>query len=131
MTAPTEQKGRREYQKHGDHTRDRRRRARGLAGIDARTSEGREKALAWREAALRAKGGASCAFAVKVEIRLATFDLFRLLHLQSYLVADANQRGTIVNRRRRELSRIHEQYDTIDARFSRRVEALELSKAAA
>jgi hypothetical protein len=98
-----------------------------LAGIDGRTAEGRE-ALAWRDNPLRAKGGASCAYAVKVEIKLACFDLFRLLHLQSFLIADCNQRLTVVNRRRRELPGIHSQYDTIDARFSRRVEALELSR---
>ena len=57
------------------------------------------------------------------------FDLWRLLCLQTFLIADANRRGTIVNRRRRELSRIHEQYDAIDARFMRRVEALGLDKA--
>jgi hypothetical protein len=59
----------------------------------------------------------------KVEIRLAAFDLWRLLHLQTFLVADANQRRTVVNRRRRELRRIHERYDAVDARFLRRVEA--------
>jgi len=64
----------------------------------------------------------------KVEIRLAAFDLWRLLHLQTFLVADANQRRTVVNRRRRELSRIHEQYDAVDARSLRRVEALDLDK---
>jgi len=55
--APLEPKSRREYQKHGDHTRSGRLRARGLAGIDGRTAEGRE-ALAWRDNPLRAKGGA-------------------------------------------------------------------------
>jgi hypothetical protein len=35
-----------------------------------------------------------------------------------------------VNRRRRELSRIHEQYDSIDGRFIRRCESLALDKAA-
>jgi hypothetical protein len=127
--APLEQKGRRGYTMHGDHARDRRLRARGLAAIDGRTAEGRE-ALAWRDAVLKSKGGAVCPLAVKVEIKLACFDLFRLLHLQSYFVRDANERGTIVNRRRRELPRIHEQYAEIDHRFSRRVEALELSKTA-
>jgi len=55
--APLEPKSRRDYQKHGDHTRSGRLRARGLAGIDGRTAEGRE-ALAWRDNPLRAKGGA-------------------------------------------------------------------------
>ena len=87
-------------------------------------------ALSWRANALRAKGGSNCPYAVKVEINQACFDYFRLLHLQSFLVADCNHRLTLVNRRRRELPTIHSQYDTIDARFSRRVEALELDKAA-
>jgi hypothetical protein len=47
------------------------------------------------------------------------------------MIADASARGTIVNRRRRELSRVHEQYDAIDASFLRRCEALGLIKAAA
>jgi hypothetical protein len=126
--AQSQLKRRRQYQKHGRHTRDSRLRARGLAAIDGRTAEGRE-ALSWRDAALKAKG-ASCPYALKVEIRLASFDLWRLLCLQTYLIADGNERGTIINRRRRELSRIHEQYDAINARFLRRCEALDLSKQA-
>jgi len=63
----------------------------------------------------------------KVEIRLAAFDLWRLLHLQTFLVADASptpiSAEPVVNRRRRELRRIHERYDAVDARFLRRVEA--------
>jgi len=64
----------------------------------------------------------------KVEIRLAAFDLWRLLHLQTFLVANANPRRAVVNRRRRELPRIHEQYDAVDARCLRHVEALDLEK---
>jgi hypothetical protein len=128
MSAELEQKASRHYVKHGDSRRQRRLRSRGLAALDARTAEGRE-ALAWRDAALRAKGSASCPFAIKTEIKLATFDLWRLLCLQTFLIADSNHRGTIVNRRKRELSRIHEQYTEIDARFIRRVEALQLDKA--
>jgi hypothetical protein len=60
---------------------------------------------------------------------MASFDLWRLLCLQSFLIADTHRRGTIVNRRKRELPAIHSQYDQIDARFMRRVEALELGKA--
>jgi hypothetical protein len=127
MIASSQHKKPREYRKHGIHTRDWRLRARGLAGIDGRTAEGRE-ALAWRDHALKAKGGVSCPHHVKVEIRAATFDLWRLLHVQTYIIADANQRGTIVNRRRRELPRIHEQYAEIDHRFMRRCEALDLDK---
>ena len=126
---PLEQKAGRSYVKHGTHTRDARLRARGLAAIDRRTAEGKS-ALEWRDNALRAKGDASCAFGAKTEINQATFDLFRLLHLQSLLIADCNKRLTVVNRRKRELPRIHEQYAEIDHRFARRTEALDLSKAA-
>jgi len=129
VNTPTEQKTGRSYVKHGRHARDARLRARGLAAIDRRSTEGKS-ALEWRDRALQAKGGASCPYAVAVEIKLATFDLWRLLHIQSYLIADATERGTIINRRRRELPGIHAQYAEIDHRFSRRVEALELSKTA-
>jgi hypothetical protein len=53
-----------------------------------------------------------------------------LLHLQSFLIADANRRGTIVNKRRRELPKINEQYNEIDLRFIRRCEALDLDRTA-
>jgi len=108
MSTATEQKAPRQYQKHGESHRERRLRARGLAALDARTAEGTE-ALAWHDAAIRSKGGAVCPFAIKTEIRLATFDLWRMLCLQSYLIGDANHREKIINRRRRELSRVHEQ----------------------
>jgi len=126
-SAAPEPKATRRYLMHGDSSRERHLHKRGLDAIDGRTLEGRE-ALAWREAALKAKGGASCPFAIKAEIRLTCFDYWRLLCLQSYLIADANQRGTPVNRRRRELPGIHSQYDLIDSRFLRRVEALDLGK---
>jgi len=125
-SAPPTQKGPRQYQKHGDSHRQRRLCARGIAGIDRRSAEGRE-ALAWYDAALTSKG-AACPFAIKVEIRLAVFDLWRLLYLQSFMITDANRRGTIINRRKRELSRVHEQYSTIEQRFARRVESLGLDK---
>ena len=126
--APPAQKSPRQYQKHGDSYRERRLRTRGLAAIDARSVEGRE-ALAWRDAAVKAKVGPACPYLVKVEINLACYDLWRLLSLQTYLIADANRRSTIVNKRRRELPTVHSQYDQIDARFMRRVESLELDKA--
>ena len=127
MSTATEQKPSRSYIKHGMHRRDARIRARGLSAIDRRAVEGRI-ALDWRDHAIKAKGGAACPFAIKTEIRLACFDLWRLLCLQTWMIADASARGTIVNRRRRELSRVHEQYDAIDARFLRRCEALGLIK---
>jgi hypothetical protein len=125
--AQPQQKAPRQYRMHGRHVRDSAIKRRGLAAIDRRSVQGRE-ALAWRDHAIKAKGGAVCPFAIKVEINAATFDLWRLLHLQTFLIADANDRGTIVNRRKRELSRIHDQYDAIDARFMRRCEALNLGK---
>jgi putative ABC transport system substrate-binding protein len=80
------------------------------------------------DAVIKVKG-AACPYTVKVEIRLACFDLWRLLCLQTWMITDANMRGTPINRRRRELPAVHAQYDQIDARFMRRVEALELGKA--
>ena len=126
-SAASAQKAPRAYEKHGDSHRQRRLRARGLAAIDRRSAEGRE-AFAWYDAAIKVKG-AACPYTVKVEIRLACFDLWRLLCLQTWMITDANMRGTPINRRRRELPAVHAQYDQIDARFMRRVEALELGKA--
>lgn len=124
---PTEQKRPRAYRWHGDRLRKRRISQRGLNAIDGRSVEGRE-ALAWRDAVLKAKGGHACPYAIKVAIALATFDLWRLLCLQAWLIADANARGTIINRRKRELPNVHAQYDQIDARLMRRIETLDLSK---
>ena len=124
---PTEQKRPQAYVKHGDRMRQNRLRTRGLAAIDGRSYEGKI-ALNWQASAIKVKGGSACPHWLKVEIRLACFDLWRLLHLQSYVIADANQRGTIINRRRRELSKVHDQLSEIDARFMRRVEALQLDK---
>jgi hypothetical protein len=42
--------------------------------------------------------------------------------------ADANERGTIVDRRRRDLPKINDQNNEIDLRFMRRCEALDLDK---
>lgn len=117
----------REYHKSGIHRKGLRR-ARGLAAVNRKTVEGKI-ALSWRDAALRAKGGANYPTFIKQEIAQATFDLYRLALLQTFIIADANNRGTIVNRRKRELSRIHEQYDQIDARFMRRCELLKLDQA--
>ncbi|MGN6734965.1 MAG: hypothetical protein ACTHMB_23800, partial [Candidatus Binatia bacterium] len=97
MSAPPAQKAPREYQMHGRYSRDARLKARGLAAIDARCTEGRI-ALGWRDAAIIAKGGRACPFAIQVEIRLACFDLWRLLCLQSFLIGEANRRGGIVNK---------------------------------
>jgi hypothetical protein len=126
--ASLKQKSRGPYQLHGIHARDRALRRHGLDAIDTRSAEGRD-AMAWHNAVLETKGGKACPHTVRVEIRLATFDLLQILYVQSWIIIDANRRGTVVNRRRRELSRIHEQLDTINARFMRRCEALNLAKA--
>jgi hypothetical protein len=86
--------------------------------------------LDWQASVLKAKG-ASCPFHVRVEITLATFDLWRLLCLQAFIVADANERGAIINKRYRTLPGTHQQYNDIEARFFRRVELLQLDKASA
>lgn len=125
--APSAQKRPRSYQNHGIHTRDRRLRERGRAAIDGRTAEGRE-AMAWRAAALKAKGGASCPAWIKTEIRLACFDLWRIFCLQTWLISDTGARGTVINKRHRVLPKISEQYDALDAKFMRRLEALELGR---
>jgi hypothetical protein len=93
----------RQYQKHRDSHPEKRLRTRGLAAIDIRSAEGRE-ALSCMMRRLRRKAGAACPFAMKVGIRLAAFDLWRLLYLQTSLIADANR--MIVNRGKRELSAI-------------------------
>jgi hypothetical protein len=111
----------REYNKTGIY------RARGVAAISAKTVEGRA-ALKWRNSALKAKGGANCPDHLHQEINDATFDLYRKLLLQSFIIDDANRRGTIVNRRKRELGNVHAQYDQIDARYMKRRELLKLDK---
>jgi len=127
MNAPSTQKRRKIYQMQGRYARDARVKARGLAAIDRRSAEGRE-ALAWRDAAIKAKGSASCPYLVKVEINLACFNLWRALRLQSWIIDDANKRRSIINRRRRELPRVHEQYDLVEGRFLRCIELLQLDK---
>jgi hypothetical protein len=124
---PTEQKRPPIIIKHGDHYRQRRIRQRGMRALDARTQEARD-ALAWRAAATKAKGGAACPHWLKIEIRLACFDLWRLLCLQTYLISDANERQALINKRYRVLPSIHQQYNEIESRFARRVEALQLDK---
>ena len=66
-----------------------------------------------------------CIRSCEVERVLARFNLYRLLCTMNWIIADANERGSIINRRRRELPRIHEQYDLIEGRFLRCVEALQ------
>jgi hypothetical protein len=99
---------------------------RGIDAIDGRTRAGKI-AKSWRRHVLALKGGKACPYHRRVEIDAATFEL-RELCLQSHMIADARVRSTLLNRSRGKLPAIHEQYETISARFERRVEALELDK---
>jgi len=123
------QKGNLNAVTHGLRALDRRLRQRSWREIDSRTAEGKQ-ALAFRDDALARKGGDSCPYYIKVEIKLATFDYFRLLHVQAYLNSDAQRRGTPVNRRRHVLGRLHEQYTAIEARFTSRLDRLNLDSSA-
>lgn len=63
---------------------------------------------------------------LKNEIEFATVDLWLLLELGAWIVEDARQRGSVLNRRRKTLPSVHQQYETIANRFSRRCQALKL-----
>lgn len=65
---------------------------------------------------------------IRQEIELAAVDLWLMLELAVFIVEDARKRGSVVNLRRRELPKVHEQYNTVSVRFERRREALELEK---
>jgi hypothetical protein len=123
------QKGNLNGMVHGLRALDRRLRQRSWREIDSRTAEGRQ-ALAFRDDALARKGGDACPYYIKAEIKLATFDYFRLLHVQAYLNSDAQRRGTPVNRRRHVLGRLHEQYTAIETRFTSRLDRLNLDASA-
>ena len=125
--AATAQKSRREYQKHGHYKRVNALRRHGYSAIDGRTYAGRE-AKRWRVSAIQQKGGVSCPFHIKLEIDAATFDAWLMLELAEAIAVDAKQRGTVLNRRAKALPKLHEQYQTIASRFSKRCEALELDK---
>jgi len=121
--AATAQKSRREYHKHGDSYRQRLLKERGIDAIDGRTRAGK-----WRRYALKKKGGKSCLVDTKEKIEAGTFSLWRALHLRDFIVEDARQRGTPINKRRRELPRVNEQHDTLYNQWERINDELELGK---
>ena len=128
--AASKQNSRREYQKSGDCQRQRKLKEHGVDAIDSKTPEGNE-AEKWRRKALKAwrlSRGCRAPYDIREQIDEATFDLYRRLCLRAYIIADDKTRGTLINRRRRELPRIHEQYATISASFDRRCERLQLDK---
>jgi hypothetical protein len=125
--APPKPPGRREYHKHGHYHRVTGFHRKGLRAINGRTYAGQE-AKAWRAWAIERKGGKDCRLDIRQEIELATVDLWLALELAVFIVEDARKRGSVMNLRRRELPRVHEDYNTVSMRFERRREALELEK---
>jgi hypothetical protein len=125
--AASKQNGRREYRKHGHFKRVNAIRRHGYSAIDGRTYAGRE-AKRWRVSAMQQKGGASCPFHVKLEIDAATLDVWLMIELAEVIATDAKQRGTVLNRRAKVLPKLHEQYQAIAGRFSKRCESLQLEK---
>jgi len=126
-TAATKQKVRREYGRHGHFKRVKSLHHNGLRAINGRTYAGGE-AKRWRAWAIEQKGGSNCRLDIRQEIELAAVDLWLMLELAVFIVEDARKRGSVVNLRRRELPKVHEQYNTVSVRFERRREALELEK---
>jgi hypothetical protein len=121
------QKPSRDYLKHGHYRRVKVLSYSGLHAINGRTSAGRA-AKTWRLWALAQKGGSTCRLDIRQQIELATMDLWILLELAVFIVADARKRGSIINVRRRELPKVHDQYNTVSMRFEKRRDALELDK---
>jgi hypothetical protein len=108
---------------HGHYIRSRRR----YGDVDGRTRTGK-KAQAWRRWAIAQKGNGSCPYHVRQEIDLCAFDLWLLLELGAAIAEDAHRRGTVLNRRRKKLPDVHNQYNMVSMRFSGRVAALALEK---
>ena len=55
-------------------------------------------------------------------------DLWLTLELAAVIIKDARERGSVLNRRKKELPRIHEQFNRVSIRFEKTREALELEK---
>jgi hypothetical protein len=125
--AQTQQKATRSYQKHGHFKRVRALKRRGFDAVNGRTYAGRE-AKRWRAWATQQKGNGSMQPHTRHEINLAMFDLWLLLELGEAIARDATERGAVLNKRRKELPRIHDQYNQVSIRFSKRCEALALDK---
>ncbi|MBI3065680.1 MAG: hypothetical protein HYY82_12200 [Deltaproteobacteria bacterium] len=127
MNAASTQKARRQYRTHGHFQRVKALRYRGVKAINGRTRAGRE-AKRWGTWAMAQKGNGSAPLHTRQEIELATLDLWLLLELGSAIVEDARKRGAVLNQRRKELPRVHDQYNQVSIRFSKRCEALELDR---
>jgi hypothetical protein len=107
--------------KHGHYGRV----GRGYNSINGQTHAGKE-AKRWRRWALEQKGNGKVPYHIRQEINLSMFDLWLLIELGGSIAEDARQRGTALNRRRKTLPAIHQQYETIANRFSRRCQVLKL-----
>jgi hypothetical protein len=125
--AAATQNGRRGYQKHGDSHRQRLLKERGVAAIDGRSRSGKQ-AKSWRRYALSRKGGKTCPIDVRAKIEAGCFYLWRALELQAFIVADALKRGTPLNRRKRILPAINDQYDTAIGQWQWINDELQLDK---
>jgi hypothetical protein len=119
------QQGNKNAVRHGHHSRVAQAKRRGYAGLDARTRTGK-KALDWAAKALEKKGGKSCPLDIQLEIEAAALDLWLRLELADSIIQDARERGSVLNRRRKELPPVHGQYETVCMRFSKRRKALAL-----
>jgi hypothetical protein len=65
---------------------------------------------------------------VRQEIELAAVDLWLTLELADAIIKDARERGSVLNRRRKELPKVHDQFNTVSMRFEKRREGLQLDK---
>ncbi len=126
-TAATGQNGRREYCRSDHYKRVRAFKRRGFEAINGQTYAGRE-AKKWRAEMIANKGGDTCPRYLCREIDLAMFDLWLLLELGEVIAQDAKRRGTVINQRRKQLPKVHEQYQSVSARFEKRCEAINAAK---
>jgi hypothetical protein len=125
MSAPSQEKPRREYQKTDYYKRVRKTKHNGFRAINGRTYAGRE-AKAWAAWAIAQKGGSGCRLDIRQQIELAAVDKWLMLELEAKIIKDARERGSILNLRRKQLPKIHDQFNTVSMRFEKRREALEL-----
>ena len=112
---------------HGDIYRQRLLKERGVDAIDGRTVPGR-KAKVWLNYALKKKGGKSCPIDIKENIEAGAFYLWRAHCLRAYIVADARQRGTPMNKRHGVLPSVNEQHDTAIEQWRKINDELQLGK---
>ncbi|HEY3306130.1 MAG TPA: hypothetical protein VGL70_21630 [Candidatus Binatia bacterium] len=125
--APGAQQGNKNRVQHGHYSRVASLKRHGGKVLDGRTWAGRS-AKEWAAWALKTKGGKDCPLHIKLEIDAAAMDLWLRLELGEAIVRDAQERGSVLNRRRKELPSVHDQYQVVSMRFAKRCEALELDK---